>query len=63
MRKLLNHADVAHLPGLSVSSIHRLQHAHPDFPRPLRLSGPRGKPQWLESDLEAFVLRQRPQSP
>jgi predicted DNA-binding transcriptional regulator AlpA len=56
--KLLSNLEAARRLGVSVTVLWRLQHAA-DFPKPIRLTGPRGKPQWDEADLDAFVSRRR----
>ena len=59
MSKLLSNSEAARRLGVSLSGLYRLQRAGGDFPKPIRLSGPRGKPQWAEDELDAFVLRRR----
>jgi predicted DNA-binding transcriptional regulator AlpA len=55
---LLTNAEAARRLSVSAAGLYRLR-ARNDFPRPIRLSGPRGKPLWDEAEIEAFVARQR----
>ncbi|HCK83101.1 MAG TPA: hypothetical protein DHW63_00825 [Hyphomonadaceae bacterium] len=59
MSDLLSNSDAARRLGMSLSGFYRLQRADEEFPKPIRLSGPRGKPQWAEDELDAFVARRR----
>jgi predicted DNA-binding transcriptional regulator AlpA len=58
MNRLIDNAAAALRLGTSASGLYRLR-AQPDFPKPIRLSGPRGKPLWDEAEIEAFVARRR----
>jgi len=57
--KLLSNLEAAQRLGVSVTVLWRLRRAGADFPKPIRLTGPRGKPQWDEAELDAFVVRRR----
>jgi predicted DNA-binding transcriptional regulator AlpA len=56
--KLISNAEAAERLATSASGLYRLRAQH-DFPKPIRLSGPRGKPLWDAAELDAFVARQR----
>lgn len=56
---LLSNIEAARRLGVSITALWRLQRSGGDFPKPIRLTGPRGKPQWDESELDAFVARRR----
>jgi predicted DNA-binding transcriptional regulator AlpA len=56
---LLSNIEAARRLGVSVTALWRLQRRAADFPKPIRLTGPRGKPQWDEAELDAFVVRRR----
>lgn len=56
--KLISNAKAAERLATSASGLYRLR-AQVDFPKPIRLSGPRGKPLWDEAELDAFIARQR----
>ncbi len=58
MSRLINNAEAAERLATSASGLYRLR-AQADFPKPIRLSGPRGKPLWDEVEIEAFVALQR----
>ena len=61
MSRLIDNAEAALRLGMSASGLYRLR-AQPDFPKPIRLSGPRGKPLWDADEIDAFVSRRRAQA-
>lgn len=59
LTSLLTNSEAAARLGVSLSALYRLQRADPNFPKPVRLTGPRGKPQWAETELDAFIMHRR----
>lgn len=59
--RLINNTEAAQRLATSVSGFYRLR-ARTDFPKPIRLTGPRGKPLWDQDEVDAFVQRQRQQA-
>jgi predicted DNA-binding transcriptional regulator AlpA len=59
--KLISNAEAAQRLGASASGLYRLR-AQADFPKPIRLSGPCGKPLWDEAEIDAFIARRRQQA-
>jgi predicted DNA-binding transcriptional regulator AlpA len=56
MTRLLNNTEAAQRLAISAAGLYRLRRCA-SFPKPIRLSGPRGKPLWDEAELDAFVAR------
>lgn len=58
VNELISNTEAAKRLATSASGLYRLR-AQPDFPKPIRLSGPRGKPLWDEVEIDAFIARKR----
>jgi predicted DNA-binding transcriptional regulator AlpA len=56
--RLISNAEAAQRLAVSASGLYRLR-ARGDFPKPIRLAGPRGKPLWDADEVEAFIVRRR----
>ena len=52
---LIDIKDVAAYFNVSVSTIHRMRHGDPEFPRPRRVA--RNCVRWLRSEVEAYAGR------
>lgn len=51
---LLSHGQVAALLGLARTSLYRLRHGDPSFPKPLNLPG-LSAPKWTPAQIAAWV--------
>jgi hypothetical protein len=57
--KLMDNAAFADELDCSVRELQRLRKERRDFPRPLRLRGPRSRPKWDPQQIEEFKARLR----
>jgi predicted DNA-binding transcriptional regulator AlpA len=57
---LLTLADLAARLRISTSTVNRLRKTDPDFPKPVRLSGPASRHLWRPEDVDAYLATARP---
>jgi hypothetical protein len=55
----MDNAALAAELDCSVRELQRMRKVRPDFPRPLRLRGPRSRPKWEPEKVEEFKARLR----